>query len=100
VALCWLDQFCSWDWESTINFATRLRLNSTTATRPDFVGDPGLRLGSPTKSGRVADLSGLVGDFSGFFGSQTWSVQSRHVRIFCRVEDKSGRVWSGRSSGI
>ena len=70
----------------------QLRLKPTTATRPDFVGDPSLRPGSPTKSGRVADLSGLVADFSGFFGSQTWSVQSRHVRIFL-----SGRrqVWSG-----
>ena len=63
----------------------QLRLKPTTATRPDFVADPSLRPGSPTKSGRVAD-------FSGFFGSQTWSVQSRHVRIFL-----SGRrqVWSG-----
>jgi len=55
------------------------------------------RPGSPTKSGPVADLSGLVTDFSGIFGSQTWSVQSQHGRIVL-----SGRrqVWSGRSSGI
>jgi len=52
------------------------------------------RPGSPTKSGRVADLSGLVADFSGFFGWQTWSVQSRNVRIF--VGSQTSLVGSGR----
>jgi len=69
---------------------TRLCRRPGSATR---VCDPGRRqslVGSPTC---------LVWSptFPAFFGSQTWSVQSRHVRIFL-----SGRrqVWSGCSSGI
>jgi len=66
-----------------------LRLKPTTATRPDFVGDPGRRL---VWSGRRL-LWLFLGRRPGRFNLDMYG-------FFCRVADKSGRVWSGRSSGI
>jgi len=67
----------------------QLRLKPTTATQPDFVADSGRRL---VWSGRWL--------FRLFLGRRPGRFNLDMYGFFCQVADKSGHVWSGRSSGI
>ena len=89
----WTDQVC--DPKKPEKSATR---PDKSATRPDFVGDPGRRLGSPTKSGRVA-VVGFSLNWSCMSAIMAAIVQtSRSPVVKCKSLFRLVAVNNGRSN--